>query len=307
MTMKYDVFLVGNASMDFIFTGLARMPLLGEDTLAKGFNFVPGESFTNAITLHRLGVKVAWAADFGNDLISKMILEQIRLEGLSEEFFVIHERPFRRISISASFSEDRAFLTYYDKEPEIPAALKALTRVRADTLFIPGLIQGKEYDAAIPIIRLKKMRIIMDGNCPKEYSLSSKSVSRSISTVNVLIPNAKEARSLTGIDDLEQAAVKLSEYCPLVVIKDGCKGSFAYDRKSFTRVPGIPVNPVDTTGAGDCYSSGFLKAYLDGLSVQECLQWGNIVGGLSTQGTGGTSFKVDSEMVKENIHKHYSK
>ena len=305
--MKYDVFLVGNASMDFIFTGLPRMPLLGEDTLAEGFDLVPGKSFTNAIALHRLGVRVAWAADFGNDTISKSILEQIRQEGLSEEFFVIHDRPFRRISISASFSDDRAFLTYYDKEPEIPAALKALPRVKADTLFIPGLIQGKEYEASLPILRLKKMRIIMDGNCPKEYSLSSKSVSRSIGSVDVLIPNAKEARSLTGLDDLEQAAVKLSEYCPLVVIKDGCNGSFAYDRRSFTHEAGIPVDPMDTTGAGDCYSSGFLKAYLDGLSVDECLQWGNIVGGLSTLGSGGTTIKVSQEVVKANIHKYYSK
>ena len=48
MNMKYDVFLIGNASMDFIFTGLPRMPLLGEDTLAEGFDLIPGESFTNA-------------------------------------------------------------------------------------------------------------------------------------------------------------------------------------------------------------------------------------------------------------------
>lgn len=305
--MKYDVFLVGNASMDFIFTGLPRMPLLGEDTLATGFNFVPGESFTNAIALHRLGVRVAWAADFGNDTFSKLILEQVREEGLSEEYFVFHDRPFRRISISESFSHERAFLTFYDKEPEIPAALKAIPRVKADTLFIPGLIQGTEYDAAFSIIKLKKMRIIMDGNCPKEYSVATKSVGKSIGSVDVFIPNAKEARSLTGIDDLEKAAAKLSEYCPLIVVKDGCNGSFAYDRKSITCVPGIPVNPVDTTGAGDCYSSGFLKAYLDGLPVQNCLQWGNIVGGLSTLGPGGTSFKVSVETVKENVRKYYSK
>lgn len=305
--MKYDVFLVGNASMDFIFTGLSRMPLLGEDTLAEGFEFVPGESFTNAVTLHRLGVKVAWAADFGNDILSKLVLDQVRQEGLSEEFIVVHNRPFRRISVSASFRDDRAFLTYYDKEPDIPAALKALPMVKADTLFIPGLIQGKEYDAALPLIRLKKMRIIMDGNCPKEFNLSAKRISRSISSVDVLIPNAKEARSLTGLDDLQQAAIKLAEYCPLVVIKDGCNGSFAYDRKSFTHVPGIAVDPIDTTGAGDCYSSGFIKAHLDGLSIQECLEWGNVVGGLSTLGSGGTSNKITPDLVKENILKFYSK
>jgi sugar/nucleoside kinase (ribokinase family) len=305
--MKYDVFLIGNASMDFIFTGLPNMPLLGEETIAKGFDLVPGESFTNAVVLHRLGVKVAWAADFGTDAMSKLIIEEIRKEGLSEEFFIFHDRPFRRVTVAASFEKERAFLTHYDWEPDISAAVKALPKVNADILFVPGLVQGKQYTAALPFIKVKKMRIVMDGNCASDASISSRSVIRSISSASVFIPNAKESRTLTGLDDLEMAAKKLSEFCPLVVIKDGCNGSIAYDRSTLFTSPGIPAKVVDTTGAGDCFSAGSIKAYLDGLSVQDCMTWGNITGGLSTQGYGGTSIKVDAAMVKEYLRRHYSK
>jgi sugar/nucleoside kinase (ribokinase family) len=307
MNMKYDVFLIGNASMDFIFTGLPRMPLLGEDTLAEGFDLIPGESFTNAVVLHRMGVTVAWAADFGNDPMSKLIVEEIRKEGLSEEFFVFHDRPFRRVSVAASFEKERAFLTHYDREPDIPAAIKALPVVKADILFVPGLVQGKQYNAALPLIKGKKMRIVMDGNCASDTSISSKNVLRSISSASVFIPNAKESRTLTGLDDLEMAAKKLSEFCPLVVIKDGCNGSIAYDRSTLFTSPGIPVKVVDTTGAGDCFSAGFIKAYLDGLSIQDCMTWGNIAGGLSTQGYGGTKIKVDVDKVNEYLQRHYSR
>jgi sugar/nucleoside kinase (ribokinase family) len=304
--MKYDVFLVGNASMDFIFTGLPRMPILGEDTFADGFDLIPGESYTNAVILHRLGARVAWAADFGNDPLSKLTLDHIRREGLSEEFFVFHDQPFRRISISASFQKERAFLTHYDVEPGSSAAIKGLARVKAEFLFIPGLIQGNEFNAALPLIKLKKMRIFMDGNCPGEMKLSSKNVQRSISSVEVFLPNAKEARTLTGSEDLEEAAKQLAKYCPLVVIKDGCNGSISYDRSKFITVPSIPVSPLDTTGAGDCYSSGFLKAFMDGSPIENCQKWGNVVGGLSTLGYGGTSYQVDLSAVADQIHKHYS-
>lgn len=305
--MKYDVFLVGNASMDFIFTDLPRMPILGEDTFAANFAMVPGEAFTNAITLHRLGLHVAWASDFGNDKISELILDEVRKSGISEEFFIFHDQPFRRVSMSASFQNDRAFLSHYDPEPGLPAAIKALQKVNADVLFIPGLVYGREFEASLPVIKMKKMRIMMDGNCPKELSLSNKSVARAIHHTDIFLPNTKEARSLSGLDDIKLAAEQIAKFGPVVVIKDGSNGAYAFDGYMHYHSPGIPVQSLDTTGAGDCFSSGFLKAHLDGLPIQDCLEWGNTVGGLSTSGFGGTSVIISKEKVISNIHEHYSK
>ena len=301
----YDIFLVGNATMDLIFSGLPRMPILGEDTFADKFEYTPGEAFINAVTMHRLGLKVAWAADFGNDLFSNLILVEVRKAGLSEAYFIHHDHPFRRVSVSASFQDDRGFLTHYDPEPPLSAALKALPCVEAKAIFIPGLIHGLIFDAAVPIVKMKKMQILMDGNCPKEFSHESKSISRALKQVDVFLPNAKEARFLSGYENLEDAARKLSEFCPLVVLKDGEKGALAYDRETMYHLPGITVNPLDTTGAGDCFSSGFVKAWIDAKPIRECLAWGNICGGLSTLGFGGTTFFIDEQVIKVNMAKHY--
>jgi len=44
-----------------------------------------------------------------------------------------------------------------------------------------------------------------------------------------------------------------------------------------------------------------LRAWLDGYPLETCLRWGNIVGGLSTQGYGATGRKVGLDEVKKYL------
>jgi sugar/nucleoside kinase (ribokinase family) len=116
--------------------------------------------------------------------------------------------------------------------------------------------------------------------------------------VDVFLPNRKEAFQITGENNLEAAIRSLAAVGPLVVVKDGANGAYASQEDQILHVPAIPVTPVDTTGAGDCFSAGFTAAYLSGRSIVECLQWANIVGGLSTLKWGGTGQKVTCEEVE---------
>jgi sugar/nucleoside kinase (ribokinase family) len=54
------------------------------------------------------------------------------------------------------------------------------------------------------------------------------------------------------------------------------------------RVPSIPVNVVDTVGAGDSFDAGFLYGYLNEWSLERSLRLACICGALSTQRAGGT-------------------
>ena len=49
----------------------------------------------------------------------------------------------------------------------------------------------------------------------------------------------------------------------------------------------MPVEPVDTTGAGDSFNAGFLRAWLDGGTLLDCLELGAVCGALSTRAVGG--------------------
>jgi sugar/nucleoside kinase (ribokinase family) len=119
--------------------------------------------------------------------------------------------------------------------------------------------------------------------------------------VDLFLPNALEARRMTGMADLMAAIRTLAKLCPLVVVKDGPAGAYACAGAEILHAPAIPVTPVDTTGAGDCFNAGFIKAWLDGRPLIECLRWGNIVGGLSTLARGGTGCVVTVADVEKYL------
>jgi sugar/nucleoside kinase (ribokinase family) len=299
--MRYDVLVVGDYSIDLVFAGLPCLPESGREVLGSQFAQLPGETYTSAVAMHRLGLRVGWAADFGDDDLSTLALRYVRAEGLDEALFVHHRRPYRRISVAASLPHDRAFITYHDPVPTQPAALKALVTTTARALYLPGFYSGALFDAGRWIVRAKRMQLIMDGNMTADLTLESPGVRKTLAQVDVFLPNAHEARQLTGEVDLEQAARQLATLGPLVVVKNGAVGAIACQADRVWHAQALPVTPVDTTGAGDCFSAGFVKARLMGRPVEECLRWANIVGGLSTLGLGGTGRTVTVEEVARRL------
>jgi hypothetical protein len=287
MARAHDVLLVGDYFLDLVFTGLPAMPELGQEVFGTGFEMLIGGAFNTAAAMRRLGLRVAWAGDFGNDEFSAMALRQAEAEGVDLSLAVCHARPLRRVTVAASFPEDRAFISYGDPEPPTPAAFKALPKADAEAICIGGTVWGLKVQVGLLLARVRKMRVLMDGNGSERANLGDPGVRRALGSVDVFMPNLREALRLTGARDAEGALAALGGLCRLVVIKAGADGAYAVERgRAPVHAPAIPVAPVDTTGAGDSFNAGFVKAWLEGRPLVECLRWGNAIGGLSTTAPG---------------------
>jgi len=301
MARQYDVIVAGDYFLDLIFSELPAFPELGREIVGRGFEMIPGGAYNSAVAMHRLGVKVGWAADFGDDDFSRFALDHAAAEGLDDALFVRHRRPMRRITVSLSYPANRAFVTYCDPEPAIPAAIKALPTISARALYLPGLYAGPLFDAGLALLRAKRMKLIMDGNCPDAISLSDAAVRRAVRSADVFMPNADEVHRMTGEADLHVGLAALAALCPLVVVKDGGRGAYACRGRELLHAPAIAVAPIDTTGAGDCFDAGFVKAWLDDRPLAECLRWGVVVGGLSTLARGGAGRVTTSQEVEARL------
>ncbi|MFC9184568.1 carbohydrate kinase family protein [Streptomyces globisporus] len=105
----------------------------------------------------------------------------------------------------------------------------------------------------------------------------------------LLLPNADEARLLTGLPEPGAAAAELSRRFPRVVVTLGARGAVvAAGGEVVGRVPAPPVpEPVDSTGAGDAFTGGFLAALLAGADEVTAAAEGCRAGASAVAAVGG--------------------
>lgn len=286
----FDVLIPGNYFCDLIFTGFAQFPALGTEVYTQGLNVVPGGVMNTVIALQRLAVHVGWVGTLGTDFFSRYIQEQIDAEGLDTSLLARVDAPLQRVTVSVSYPQDRAFITYIDESPKlVDMLLGALARgVRFRHLHFTGLTLDARLPAILEDCRASGVSISMDCQS-RPNRLDEPLVQRTLALVDYFMPNASEALMLTGAPTLPESAALLRRFARAVVVKDGANGAHAWVEGAEYHVRPLAFTPIDTTGAGDVFNAGFLCALLAGKDMQTCLQWGNASGGASTQGYGGTS------------------
>jgi len=127
------------------------------------------------------------------------------------------------------------------------------------------------------IERLEGKRVSLDFNPTyyEDYRRKPDLVRELVSRSYAVFPNEREAKLITGFDDVEKAAEELYSWgTDLVVITRGERGVLIYDG-DFHEFPALPVEgEIDPTGAGDAFAGGFLAGLVKGKALGECARLG---------------------------------
>jgi sugar/nucleoside kinase (ribokinase family) len=80
---------------------------------------------------------------------------------------------------------------------------------------------------------------------------------------------------LLGTDNIETAVRDLATYEALFAVTRSAQGSvIVHGDTVIEQEAAFVKNVVDTTGAGDAYSAGFLYGWANGRSLTECAKYG---------------------------------
>lgn len=279
--------MVGAYFADLIFQELPRPVRPGTEVFAGGFSLLPGGAFTLAMALRRLGHDVVWATDFGTDVFSRHVLAGARAEGLDETGFRRHPIPLRSVTVALSSPGDRAMVSYQD--PVGPQPIAALLHEhRPRILVLPQLQHGTAVSAALRVAHRAGTQVFMD--CQDiPATLDTPTVREVLAQVGIFAPNAGEALRLTGTTTVDDALRVLAGLVDTVVVKRGAAGACAVQGGKRCDVTAVPVDVVDTTGAGDCFNAGFLHAHLTGQQLPACLRAAVACGAAATTGPGSSA------------------
>jgi 2-dehydro-3-deoxygluconokinase len=121
--------------------------------------------------------------------------------------------------------------------------------------------------------------------------------------IDVLFCDEHEARNMTALDDLADAARKLLDAgAGTVVIKQGADGSTMYSGEMVHHQNAVIVGElVDTIGAGDTYDAAFIYGLLQGWPLEQNMRFASIAAGFSVTGAGGSHSMPELQTILDRL------
>lgn len=290
---RFDVTIAGELNLDLILYGLPEALPVERELLAERMMLTLGSS--SAIVAHNLaalGCKVGFQSKIGTDELGSIAVERLAQGGVDVSQVRRREGAQTGLTVIVQRETLRTILTYPGTIFELrPEDLDFEYLASAGHFHLCSYYLQRGLTAHIPEIfrRMKAagLTVSLDTNDDPDDRWEG-GLREALRYVDVFLPNAREAKRITGAPDAESAAAELAQHVPLVVVKLGEAGAMAQRGQERVMSPAVRVEFVDPVGAGDSFDAGFLSQYVRGIDLETCLAWGNLAGAFSTTRPGGT-------------------
>jgi sugar/nucleoside kinase (ribokinase family) len=262
--MSAELACAAPAYLDLTFVGLRALPAPGQEEFATELLRSPGGGALNAIGAARLGVRTAAVFPLGADEAGNALRVALERDGIELVGTPATSTP---VTVVMPQAGDRAMVTF---DPETAVERRTLASVAPERVLC-AIDQLDLVPAAA--------RAFVTVGDREARQHAGQLVSGG--TIDTLFVNAGEAALLTGVASAEDAARALAERAENVVVSLGAEGALACADGAILRAPAVPVDAVDTTGAGDLLAAAWVWGDVAGLELEERLRWAVLYAALS--------------------------
>lgn len=275
---------------------LARMSGIGSLRHASHLALGIGGAESNvAIGLRRLGVATSWVGRVGDDPLGERVVRELRAESVDVRPIVDAERATGLMLAERPSASSTAVHYYRSGSAGSRLSPGDLPRGWVESALllhvtgITALVSDSARDCLLSAVdRARTAGVAVSFDVNHRSTLASRHdaapVLRAIAERADIVFGGEDELTLLypDVETDAEAAVRLHA-CGVsrVVVKRGAAGAAEYSGAVVTESAGVPIDPVDTVGAGDAFVAGYLSAHLGGLDTVVALARGNACGALA--------------------------
>ncbi|NEO82935.1 MAG: adenosine kinase [Spirulina sp. SIO3F2] len=295
----YDVYGIGNAMVDMEFE--VKPEFLKELSIDKGIMTLVdearqteilntlncpasqqsggGSAANTLVTLGQLGGKGFYSCKVADDSTGNFFVSDLIAAGLDTN---LQQQPLSptgttgKCLVFVTPDADRTMNTFLGITSEIshteivPEALKSSTYLYMEGYLVSSPTAKDAAIAARDLAQANGVKTSFSLSDPTMTQFFREGLLEIIGTgLDLIFANETEALTLTQTTQIDDAIPALKQYAQQFVITRGGQGSLIYDGQTVLEIAPVPVQAVDTNGAGDTYAGTFLYGITHGMDYTQ--------------------------------------
>lgn len=292
-TQERHVCVVGDLMTDVI-VRIPSTPLIGTDTPAEIATHPGGAAGNVASWLAHLGVTTEAIACVGQDPFGDAAIAALVSAGVVAHVTRVEHRSTGMCVITVTPDGERTMMPDLGANGALQLdAVPTVAYRPGGHLHLSGysLLHTPTRLVALGVLdtaRRHGMTVSIDASSAEPLrDVGAETFLTWCRPADLLLANHEESIELTGLADPAAAAKALLAVARIAVVKVGSAGAFVAHADLVAHRPALDVEAVDTTGAGDALTAGFLASWLDGTSVETALEHGIATAARAVSTVGG--------------------
>ena len=263
--------------------------------------FSGGVTANFLVAAARLGGNCGFIGAIGDDDYGRFLLNDFRNENVDTSMTIVKNDNSTPVNFIMVVKGEKSII----QSPKMQST--RLVRKELDETYISNakvlhttLIHQDVSEEAIKIAKNYDIRISID--LESQIALKGwNNLSKLLLQADVLLPNKEGAKTITGCNTPEAAAMFLiNKGIPIVIITMGERGCLITTKEFQKLIPAYNIKPiVDTTGAGDTFNGAFSMAYwIKKWSLEKSCKYANAAAGLKLMKLGArTGMPYEDEVL----------
>ncbi len=255
-----------------------------------------GHATNSGRCLAKLGVDVAVMGCVGQDGLGDFAIEELDNHGIDTSGVYRTEATGTAATVVfIESSGERSFIHAVGADAEIRPEYLDIDLVKspellymAGALAMPGFdgepqaqVMGQAKQAGVTTV----LDVVWDATGKWLETLAPV-----LTYTDIFVPSLVEAREISGHQAPEDVAqFFLDQGIKIVGLTNAGQGAYISTADMRMNVPAYEVEVVDTTGAGDAFTAGFIYSYLQGWDLERSTRFANAMGALATTAVGTTA------------------